>query len=381
MAHVLILGGGFGGLAAAHELRARLGESDRITLVDRGDRFYMGFAKLWDLAGMRPLAEGTASLTRLADHGVDFLQRDIVNIDPEARAVETSGGRIEADALLVALGAGAARGSLAHLRGDNAFDLYDAAELPGMHRALQSVETGRVVVAILGGPFKCPPAPYEGALIVDEILRARKVRGAVAVAVATFQPMTLPVAGPDASRFVAGHLQERGIELLSGKTVREVDASGRVLHFEDGTQLGYTVLLGVPASAPPPVVADSPLAGKGGWIEPDRATMRTGFDRVYAVGDCTVIPTAKGQLPKAGVMAAAEGRVAAANIAADLTGGEGATFDGRGYCFLELPGRRVAVVEGDFLSDPPDVHISEADEQHFRAKQEFERSQVAAWLG
>ena len=380
MAHVLILGGGFGGLAAAHELRARLGEGDQITLVDRADRFFMGFAKLWDLGGVRPLAEGAAPLARLADHGVRYLRRDILAIDPEARAVDTPEGRLEADALLVALGAGAAPGSLRHLRGDNAFDLYDAAELPGMQRALAEVQTGRVVVAILGGPFKCPPAPYEGALIVDELLRDRRVRGAVAMAVTTFQPMTLPVAGPDASRFVADHLQERGIELLSGRAVREVDASGRILHFEDGSQLGYTVLLGVPASAPPPVVAASPLAGQGGWIAPDPATLRTSFDRVYAVGDCTVIPTAKGQLPKAGVMAAAEGRVAAANIAADLGAGQPATFDGHGYCFLELPGRRVAVVEGDFLSDPPNVQISEADEANFRRKQEFERSQLAAWL-
>ena len=69
MADVVILGGGFGGLAAAHELRALLGDSHVITLVDRNDRFYMGFAKLWDLGGVRPraasiLSRGTATLVR-----------------------------------------------------------------------------------------------------------------------------------------------------------------------------------------------------------------------------------------------------------------------------------------------------------------------------
>ena len=37
--------------------------------------------------------------------------------------------------------------------------------------------------------------------------------------------------------------------------------------------------------------------------------LRTAFERVYAVGDCTHIPNAVGALPKAGVFAAAEGVV------------------------------------------------------------------------
>jgi sulfide:quinone oxidoreductase len=94
------------------------------------------------------------------------------------------------------------------------------------------------------------------------------------------------------------------------------------------------------------------------------------------------VPTAKGQLPKAGVFAAAEGEVAAANIAADLAGGPGATFDGHGFCFLELPGRRVAFVEGNFFAEPaPDVHLSEADESRFARKQAYEQERLVAWLG
>ena len=61
-----------------------------------------------------------------------------------------------------------------------------------------------------------------------------------------------------------------------------------------------------------PRFAEKGLEGESGWIEPDRRTFRTRFERVYAVGDCTVVPNATGQLPKAGVFAAAEGRVAAA---------------------------------------------------------------------
>ena len=377
MASVVILGGGFGGLAAAHELR-RVAPDVDVTLVDRGDRFFMGFAKLWDLAGVRPLGEGSVPLAPgLEARDVRFVRADVTAVDPATRRVTTSAGGLECDALLVALGAGVPARHRELLSVDGAHDLYDAAALPGIHAALDAVSEGTILVAILGGPFKCPPAPYEAALIVAERVRGRSV----SVAISTPQPMTLPVAGPDASRYIASHLGEWDVELLSKKAVSEV-AAGPVVTFDDGTTLDCSLLLGVPACAPLPVLAESGLAGPSGFVEPDRHTLRTSFDRVYAVGDCTMIPTANAQLPKAGVFAAGEGVVAARNIAADLGIGSGDRFDGHGYCFLELPGRRVAFVEGDFFAEPaPDVQLRDADEEQFGRKQEYERSRLADWLG
>jgi sulfide:quinone oxidoreductase len=382
MAGVVILGGGFGGLAAANELRTRLGDDHEITLVDRNDRFYMGFAKLWDLGGIRPLADGTRRLSRLEARGIRFLQTAITAIDPEQRTVTTDSETLSADALLVALGAVPDPDHRRLLEAPGAHDLYDGDQLGAMRSALQSVERGRVVVSILGAPFKCPPAPYEAALIVDELLRQRGARDAVQVTVTTPQPTTLPAAGPDASRYVADHLVEREVELLAQHPVAAVDGDARRITFGDGSTIDYSVLLGVPANVAPPVVRQSTLAGASGWIEPDKRTFRTAFERVYAVGDCTLVPNVKGQLPKAGVFAAAEGRVAAGNIAVDLVGGEASTFDGYGYCFLELPGRRVAYVEGNFLAEPElDVHISEATEELSARKEAFERELLDTWLG
>lgn len=381
MAEVLVLGGGFGGLAAAHELRRRLPSDDQITVVAASDRFFVGFAKLWDLGGLRPLSEGSRPLAGLERHGIRFVQAEITGIDPTAHIVETTAGRLSGDGLVVALGA-AYQPAHTALLDTRAHNVYDAAALPGIHAALDELTEGTVLVSIFGAPYLCPPAPFEAALVLDEWLRGQNRADRVTVAVSTPQPLTLPVAGPDASRYLADRLVDRGITVLTGHPVESVDHAAGVVHFGGGRTLDYGLLLGVPAAAPPPVVAGSALAGPGGWIEPDPRTFATGADRVYAVGDCTMVPTPTAQLPKAGVFAEAAGMVAAANLAADLHGGERSTFDGHGFCFLELPGRQVATVTGDFYAEPrADVRLTPPDDASFVAKQQWEQDRLAAWLG
>ncbi len=372
MASILILGGGFGGLAAAHELRARLPDNHEVSVVAADDHFYAGFAKLWDLVGARPLEQGTASLSTLEQHGIRFVQTRITSIDPAERRVETEAGPFSADFLLVALGAGPGPGRFLRLQGP-AHDLYDANQLPQMRADLAHLDAGTLVVAILGAPYKCPPAPYEAVLLLDEHLRGRGARDAIELVVTTPQPMTLPAAGSDISQFVADALEDRDIELRTEQSVQAIDTS--TVSFADGGRLEYALLLAVPQAVPPQVVADSPLAGEGGWIQPDRETLLTRFERVYAAGDCTASPP-----PKAGIFAESEARVAARNIAAEIDGSPGDRFDGTGYCFLEFPGQRASALEGHFLAQPPEVRLAEPDTETFVRKQAFETERLRDWL-
>lgn len=379
MAQVVVLGGGFGGLAAAHELRRLLPPADEVTLVAMGDRFFVGFAKLWDLVGARPLADGSAPLERLEAHGIRFVQAEVTGIDPAARTVDTTAGPVAGDGMVVALGAGFAPAHTALLR-DRAHNLYDAAALPAMRADLEALVKGRLVVSLLGAPYLCPPAPFEAVLLMDEWLRARGRRADVDVVVSTPQPLTLPVAGPDASRYLADQLEERDVTVLTEHAVEAVEAG--TVRFAGDRSLDYQVLMGVPAAVPPAVLATSPLAGAGGWATPDPRTFATAFDRVYAVGDCTMVPTATAQLPKAGVFAEAGGTVAARNLAADLRDGAPATYDGHGYCYLELPGQLVAMVTGNFYAEPrPEVTLSPPDAGSFAAKQQWEADRLRTWLG
>ena len=382
MARVCILGGGFGGLSAATKLRDLLDDGDEILLVARDDRFAMGWTKIWDLVGIRPLEEGLRSLRALDGRGVRFVQSDITGISGEHRAVETNDGTIEADALLVALGAADAPAQTGQLDGQVAHNLYSFEALPGMREALGRFDGGSLLVAVMGQPFKCPPAPFEAILAIDEQLRERGERNAATLTMATPSPGALPVAGPAASQAIADALGERDIALRTEHLVTKVHTGRRVVTFDTGEEAGFDLLFAVPGSVAPAVVADSDLAADDGWIHPEPSTLRTDLELVYAVGDCTTVPTATAALPKAGVFAAAEGEVAAQNIAADLGKGEPATFDGHGFCYLEFPGRQVARVEGNFFATPqPDVTMQAPSAAAYEAKLAFEAERLTAWFG
>ena len=85
MKRVLILGGGFGGIATAHRLKQKLGNEVEVILVDRRPYFMVGFRKSWGLIGESSLEEGRRPLDKLTQLGIRVMQDQITRIDPQAR--------------------------------------------------------------------------------------------------------------------------------------------------------------------------------------------------------------------------------------------------------------------------------------------------------
>lgn len=396
---VLIAGGGWGGIKAALELRRRLDPADEVVLVDPNPTFRLGFRKTWLLVGKTRLDEATRSKHALNDRGVRYLQARITAIAPEERwvEVEPAGGpgsgdrrRLEWDYLVVALGA-QPRPDLVPglLEAPGAFNLYDPEGALAAGRRLATMTGGRVVVAILGVPYKCPPAPYEAALLVDEALRGRGLQGQppagrpnFSIAVFTPQAGSLPVAGPAGCQAIESSLALRQIDFHPNRRFVRVEP-GRLVG-EGGETEPYDLLLAVPPHRIPDVAVTAGLAPGGGWIAVDPATLQTRFPRVYAIGDCTQIAMANGQpLPKAGVFAEGEAVVAAAHIAAALTGSRPPEpYRGEGYCFLELGGGLATLVRGEFLARPaPRVEVASPSREFLDQKLAFERERLEGWFG
>lgn len=380
MTHTVVLGAGPGGLTAATELAQRLPPGHQVTLVDERDRLMMGLAKLGILDGRRTRAASERPMRDVERKGVRFLHARVESVDAEARTVRAGGETLVADHLVLAMGARLDPSAVPGLAAAGR-NLYAAEGVEALHRDLLLMRDGaELLVLVTALPFKCPPAPYEAAMLAKAFLDARRVRARVTVA--TPEPQPLPVAGPECGATVTGYLEERGVGFLPNHKVREVDAAARVVRFEDGAERAFDVLAFVPPHrGPEPLAA---LVDASGFVPADPRTLATRHPDVYAVGDCNVVKLANGKpLVKAGVMAEGEARVVAENVAARILGRPPtAAFDGKGHCFLELGGGLATEVHGDFYATPsPVVAARPPSRRSLEAKAAFEADRLARWLG
>jgi sulfide:quinone oxidoreductase len=375
MKHVVILGAGFGGLELASRLSDSAADEARVTLIDQNDSFTFGFSKLDILFGRADAAAVRIPYRELAKPGVEFRQERVTAIEPAARHVTTDGGSYDADILVVALGAeydldatlGFAEGGL---------EYYSIAGAERMRDALPAFSGGTILIGVLGQPYKCPPAPFEGAFLLHDQLVERGLRDKTEIRVVA--PMAAPVpVTPEVSQRFLDELAARGIEYLAKNRVVELDPAGKQAVLESGERLPYDLFVGIPIHRVPTVVAESGLA-ENGWVAVDRGSLMTPFPDVYAIGDVVGIPMAK-----AGVFAENAAGVVADDILARLRGETSERrYEGEGNCYIEFGSGRVAKVEANFLGGPsPRGEIVGPSEALAADKQAFAPARRARWFG
>jgi sulfide:quinone oxidoreductase len=373
---VLVLGAGFGGLELSTRLSEELGDQVDITLIDRAAAFVFGFSKLDVMFGKRAPEAVRLRYDDITTPHVRFRQETITSIDPEARRVATDLDAYEADVLVVALGAGYDLDATPGLA-EAGHEFYSVAGAEAVREILPSFLAGTAIVGVCGAPFKCPPAPSEAAILLDEFLRGRGVRDDVTIKVVI--PFGTPVPpSPDTSAAIVARFAERDIEFVRDHRVAALDAAAREAVLDDGSRMPFDLFLGVPVHRAPAVVVDSGLT-ENGWIPVDPATLATRFPGVYAVGDVTSVGT-----PKAGVFAEGAARVVADQLIARIRGeSEPPGYDGTGSCYIEFGDERVARVDVDFFSTPghPTGTFEPPSARMTAEKAEFGSSRAARWFG
>ena len=375
MKHVVILGAGFGGLELASRLSESLADEVRVTLIDQNDGFTFGFSKLDILFGRKEAAAVLIPYRDLAKPGVEFRQERVTAIEPASRHVTTDAGSYDADILVVALGAEydvAATPGFA----DGGLEYYSIAGAERLRDALPGFTGGTILIGVLGQPYKCPPAPFEGAFLLHDQLVERGIRDQTEICVVA--PMAAPVpVTPEVSQRFLDELATRRIEYMGKNKVVELDPAAGEAVLESGERLPYDLFVGIPIHRVPAVIAESGLA-ENGWVAVDPDTLLTPFPDVYAVGDCVAI-----QMAKAGVFAENAAGVAADGIIARLRGETlERRYEGEGNCYLEFGSGRVAKVEANFLGGPsPTATVVGPSEDLAAEKAEFGRSRRKRWFG
>lgn len=376
MRTVLILGAGFGGLELAARLSGSLADEVRVVLVDRNDSFTFGFAKLEILFRAVLPAAVRVPYADIAHPGVEFRQEEVTGIDPRTRHVVTDRSEYDPDILVVALGAdydpAATPGFV-----DDGYEYYSIDGACRLRDRLDSFDGGAVILAILSVPFKCPPAPYEGAMLLHENLTRRGVRDRTSIQMVSPMDSPIPVS-PDTSAAIVEALAQRDIGYFPGRRVHALDPSRHMALTRTG-DLAYDLFIGVPKHRVPAVVEASGLTvgGTDGWIAVDPRTLETPYPGIYAIGDCADAP-----VPRAGVFAEDAARTVTAGIAARVRGSTPSEkYLGRGVCHIEFGDGLVGKVDADFLSGPaPVAPFSPPSVELAREKADSAAARLGRWF-
>ena len=384
----MILGGGFGGISTANTLRHLLPGEHQIILIDKSPTFLVGATKTWVMLGQRSPEEFARDRSGLSQRGVQVLQDEVVRIEPASGLVEASQGSFRPDFIVIALGANLNMAAIPGLdRAAHTFYTLEGAAR--LRQVLEDFDGGEVVLLIPRAPFKCPPAPYEAAMLLRDAFAARGLGEKTRLSIYTIEGTPMATAGPEMGQLIVNELDRRGIGFHPKMKTLGVDPASQTVSFEDGSQAEFDLLIAIPPHEAPQVVRQAGLVNQSGWIPVDANTFQivgiSGRVPLYAIGDIAsvplpgrYVPDAPLVLPKAGVFAEAQGRVVAHHISSQvLVEAKVEQFEGTGVCYIETGNQQAIKAEGHFFAMPHPVMQGDSEkEEYYREKLHW----VEDWL-
>lgn len=316
---VVIIGGGWGGLSAAHQLSA----SCDVTLIERNGEFIsLPLSNRW-LAGLDNGRRLRQNYQKTAEQfAYHFVQAEVRGFDMNRRQVGTAVGDFTYDWLIVAAGISEADDALVSGDRKAAAEMrlrFPSAYTPGreldiVHRKLADFKGGEFLINLPLAPYRCPPAPYERAVIIAQLIKSRGLKAHLTVV----EP-NAPWAGYQ--RVFNEQFRDQ-VTYLPNTQLRQLDPFRQIatldideIHFDDAILM--------PPQRAADLCTNNGLNGtNSAWatVHP-RNLAFLGDDRVFVIGDSVgAISPLFGHYPKTGELASRMGQIVATEIISRITG-------------------------------------------------------------
>jgi NADH:ubiquinone reductase (H+-translocating) len=361
--HVVILGGGFGGVYSALEFEKILGRDSSfdVTLVNR-DNFFLFTPMLHEVASSDLDMTNIVNPIRKLLRRVEFFHGEVESIDLEQRQIRVTHGQthhghtLPYDHLVLGLGSvtnfyglpGLAEraltmktlGDAIYLRNRMIAHLEEA-----NFECAASLRKPLLTFVVAGGGF----AGIETIAGMNDFLREAlpfypHLRSEMLRLVLVHSgSVILPELGEALGHYAHEKLSARGVEIHTNTKV--VELSEQEVCLNDGTRITSTTLIWTAGTAPNPLLATLPCQTKGGRVVVNDCLEVPGWPGVWALGDCAVIPDplTGGSHPPTGQHALREGKLAARNVLATLERSKKQSFRFRTLGQLAAIGRRTGV--------------------------------------
>lgn len=320
-ASVVVIGGGFGGAAAARTLR-RLAPEVSVTLITDAAEFVTCPFSNTVIGGLRELSEITFSYDAIRAEGVEVLVDAAVALDPTGQKVRLkSGDEVSFDRAIVSPGIDFRYDALPGVD-ETVSELLPHAWKAGpqtilLRDQIRSMrQGGTVIIAPPDNPFRCPPGPYERASLIAHYLSQNNPTAKILI-----------VDGKD--KFSKQGLFMEGWEALypgmitfvpfsEHAGIKSIDAAGRKIETFFGEFEGDVINL-IPPQSAARIALDAGLAGDGLWCEIDGLSFESReAENVHVIGDAAIV----GDMPKSGFSASTQGKACAHAVVAMLAGRE-----------------------------------------------------------
>jgi NADH dehydrogenase len=358
--HVVVVGGGFGGIAAVRKLKRA--DVD-VTLIDRHN--YNTFNPLLYQVATASLNPGDITwflrAIRAKQSNVRFLKGTVTAMDHAAKTLSLDGGLdVKYDRLVIAVGVtanffgipGADEYSLPLYRRSQALAVRDRMFANLEDAAINGQDRDLRVVVVGGGATGVETAGAFAEMRNNDMpttypeLDTKRVH----ITLVEMLPHVLGPFHPKLRDYARKSLDKRGVDLRLGTAVKEVREDG-VLVEHDGQQEFLPAGIVVWASG---ITAHSTVKdwgvpqGRGGRIETDEHLRVKGLEDVYAIGDVSVSPDEP--LPQLAQPALQGGKHVAKVIKAELEGKSAPKrFKYKDKGTMATIGRSSAVAEIKFL--------------------------------